>query len=104
LQPNIPLFVREPLKLPRKGRPKTTQTGRILSGFERTEVSSRVARQRCSACGQLGHNRSNKHCPVKIKAKFDQIQATIKEFSTPLSSANPTADQELDYEIDNELD
>ena len=74
-------------------------TGRILSGFETVErIDSPHAPPTCSACGALGHTRSQRQCPLKLRSSIanDIVQLQEQERSLPIT---PQANKQIRIEV-----
>jgi hypothetical protein len=94
------------LKVPAKGRPKkpwVARTGRILSGFERTDAVVCNKRRKCGACHREGHIRTSWECPIKIKALFDQQKAKLDEILSIGSDFGQQADAHTDKHMDEQI-
>ena len=74
-------------------------TGRVFSGFEIVErVDLPRAPPKCSACGGLGHTRSQRQCPLKLRSSIANDIARLQEQERSLP-ATPRANKRIRIEV-----
>jgi hypothetical protein len=99
VSPHHPYLDPETVSQSRHREETARNTGRILSGFERVErISSFRAPPKCSACGGLGHTRSQRQCPLNLRSSIanDIVRLQEQERSLPMT---PQASKRIRTEV-----
>jgi hypothetical protein len=61
--------------------------------------------RRCGADHQEGHIRTSQNCPIRIKALFDRLHATVGEVSIPIGGVlGQQVDEQIRKQLRLELD